>query len=278
MVIKRIPTHSLGPLQEERTPPALRMGMADWIESADGGPHRQESGYLELLGSSSEASLIERDPLGFLNRLCEIYDLDHAVYATVLADDRVIGYTNYPEEWVRYYTENKLHHIDPVISAASSSIIPVNWRKIGCDYSKNEVFRLAREFGIGNLGLSVPVRGPYGDFAVFSVTKNCSEAEWALRCKLIMKDMQSIAFFYHDAIMRQSGMFKLLNKKTLSRREREVLQWYARGKTQDDIATLTGLKSSTVSAYLQSARTKLNALTSAHAAARAIRFGEIIPD
>ncbi len=96
--------------------------MADLIDSTDLGPHRQERGYLDLLGNSSEVNLIERDPLAFLNRLCEIYDLDHAVYATVLADDRVIGYTNYPEEWVRYYTENKLHHVDPVISAASSSI------------------------------------------------------------------------------------------------------------------------------------------------------------
>ena len=78
--------------------------------------------------------------------------------------------------------------------------------------------------------------------------------------------------------MRGHGLFKLLNKKPLFRREAEVLQWYARGKTQNDIAVLTGLRPSTVTAYLQSARTKLDALSTAHAAARAISMGAILPD
>ena len=233
---------------------------------------------LDRLSGTDEVDLITRDPVAFLNRLCEIYGLDHAVYATVLTDNRIVGYTNYPEEWVSYYTQNNLHQIDPVIQAAAASILPVNWRDIGDDYADNEVFRMARKHGIGHLGLSVPVRGPYGDFAVFSVTKDCAASEWTNLCKLIIKDMQVIAFFFHDAIMRQQGMFKLLSKKTLSRREREVLQWYARGKTQSDIAVLTGLSVFTVSAYLQSSRTKLNALTTAHAAARAMRLGEIQPD
>lgn len=231
---------------------------------------------LDRLGP--EADLIERDPLSFLNGLCRIYGLDHAVYATVLADGKVVGYTNYPEEWVRYYTEHELHRIDPVIQAASRSIVPVDWRQMGEGYENSRVFRLAREHGIGPLGLSIPVRGPYGDFAVFSVTKECSAKEWRNLCRLIVKDMQSIAFFFHDAVMRQHGMFKLLGKKKLSRREREVLQWYARGKTQADIGVLTGLSTSTVTAYLQSARTKLNALSTAHAAARAQRLGEILTD
>lgn len=233
---------------------------------------------LDKLGSTSEARLISRDPLAFLNRLCEVYDLDHAVYATILSDGRIVGYTNYPEEWVQLYTKNRFHEIDPVIRAAAASIVPVDWREIGDDYADSEVFRMAREFGISPLGLSIPVRGPYGDFAVFSVTKNCPAREWSLLCKHIIKDMQFVAFYFHDAIMRQQGMFKLLSKKTLSKREREVLQWYARGKTQSDIAVLTGLSVSTVTAYLLSARTKLNALTTAHAAARALRLGEIIPD
>lgn len=251
------------------------MEMGESLESMHDGA---EPLMLDSLGASAEADHLGRNPLGFLNRLCEIYELDHAVYATILADDRIIGYTNYPEEWVDYYTQNDLMKIDPVIQAASRSILPVDWREIGGDYEKSEVFRRAKEFGIGPLGLSVPVRGPYGDFAVFTVTKNCGEAEWKQHCKLIIQDIQSVAFFFHDAIMRQHGMFKLLSKKTLSRREREVLQWYARGKTQADIAVLTGLKVTTVTAYLQSSRTKLSALTTAHAAARAIRLGEILAD
>lgn len=241
---------------------------------------RSEVDTFELaeLGGCAEAEAIAENPLAFLNRLCQVYRLDHAVYATVLTDGRIVGYTNYPEAWVEYYTEHRLHEIDPVIQAAARSIVPVNWREIDGAGPDNEVFRLARAHGISPLGLSIPVRGPYGDFAVFSVTKDCSAQEWSQLCKLIVRDLQSIAFFFHDAIMRQQGMFKLLSKKQLSRREREMLQWYARGKTQSDIATLTGVSHSTVSAYLQSARTKLNALSTAHAAARAISLGAILSD
>lgn len=233
---------------------------------------------LNLLSKSSEAERIAADPIAFLNRLCEVYDLDHAVYATVLHDGRLIGHTNYPEEWVKIYLENEFHKIDPVLIAASKSIVPVDWRDIGQDYKHNRVFQLARTFGISDFGLSVPIRGPYGDFAVFSVTKSCDDAEWNALCKAIISEMHSIAFFFHDAIMRQHGMSKLLSKKKLSPREQEVLQWYARGKTQSDIAVLSGLSVSTVTAYLQSARTKMDALSTAHAATRAMRMGQIQPD
>ena len=237
---------------------------------------RPESLNIERLATAADG--ISQDPLSFIGRVCAVYGLDYAVYATILSNGTIVGYTNYPEDWVRYYTENRLHEIDPVIRAASRSIIPVDWREMEPNYQDSRVFRLARQHGIGALGLSVPVRGPYGDFAVFSVTKDCSAAEWRKLRRSIMRDLQSIAFFFHDAIMRQHGMFKLLNKKALSPREREVLQWYSRGKTQSDIGVLTGLSTSTVTAYLQSARTKLNALTTAHAAARAQRMGEIQTD
>lgn len=250
--------------------------MGEKIAPRDEG--RLDSVELERLGETAEARQISDDPLAFLLRLCEIYGLDFAVYATILSDGRVVGYTNYPEEWVEIYTRESLHEIDPVIRAAASSIVPVDWRTLGGDYAESEVFRRAREYGISPCGLSVPVRGPYGDFAVFSVTKDCGTPEWKALCKAIIRDMQFVAFYFHDAIMRQHGMSKLLSKKTLSRREREVLQWYAHGKTQSDIAVLTGLSVSTVSAYLLSSRTKLNALTTAHAAARAIRLGEIHSD
>ena len=58
------------------------------------------------------------------------------------------------------------------------TIVPVNWRAIGDNYSDSLVFQKAREYGIGSAGLSIPVRGPYGEFAVFSVTKDCSDDKW----------------------------------------------------------------------------------------------------
>lgn len=237
-----------------------------------------ESNAIDVLAFSQEAGAVAADPVSFLNRICKVYGLDYAVYASIMPDGQIIGYTNYPEEWVKYYIEHEFHTIDPVIQTAAKSIVPVNWRAIGQDYKDSVVFRKAREYGIGSAGFSIPVRGPYGEFAVFSVTKDCSDEEWAELTTNSVRDFQSIAVYMHDSVLRGHGLFKLLNRKPLSKREAEVLQWYARGKTQNDIAVLTGLRPSTVTAYLQSARTKLNALSTAHAAARAISMGAILPD
>ncbi len=240
--------------------------------------NKSDKTAIDVLAFSQEAGAVSADPVAFLDRVCELYGLDYAVYASIMPDGQIIGYTNYPEEWVNYYVENEFHNIDPVILTASQSIVPVNWRAIADDYEDSIVFQKAREFGIGSAGFSIPVRGPYGEFAVFSVTKDCSDEEWAEFTTSSIHDFQSIAVYMHDSVLRGHGLFKLLNKKPLSKREAEALQWYARGKTSNDIAVLTGLKPSTVTAYLQSARAKLNALSTAHAAARAISMGAILPD
>jgi len=242
------------------------------------GTNTTDSNAIDVLAFSQEAGAVAADPTAFLNRICDVYGLDFATYASIMPDGQIIGYTNYPEQWVKYYVENSFHTIDPVIQTAARSIVPVNWRAIGGDYADSLVFQKAREHGIGSAGLSIPVRGPYGEFAVFTVTRDCADEEWSELIARFIRDFQSIAVYLHDSVLRGHGLFKLLNKKPLSNREAEVLQWYARGKTQNDIAVLTGLRPSTVTAYLQSARTKLNALSTAHAAARAISMGAILPD
>jgi len=248
------------------------------MQQSVSGTNSVDSSALDVLAFSQEAGAVAGDPVAFLDRICAVYGLDFATYASMLPDGRIIGYTNYPEAWVKYYVEHEFQNIDPVIQTAAKSIVPVNWRTIGDNYRDSVVFQKAREYGIGSAGLSIPVRGPYGEFAVFSVTKDCSDEQWATLTTASIRDFQSIAVYMHDSVMRGHGLFKLLNKKPLSKREAEVLQWYARGKTQDDIAVLTGLRPSTVTAYLQSARTKLNALSTAHAAARAVSLGAILPD
>jgi len=248
------------------------------MQDSASGTNTSDSNAIDVLAFSQEAGAVAADPVAFLNRICHVYGLDYATYASIMPDGQIIGYTNYPEAWVKYYIDHEFHTIDPVIQTAAKSIVPVNWRAIGDNYSDSLVFQKAREYGIGSAGLSIPVRGPYGEFAVFSVTKDCSDDKWGELTTRLMRDFQSIAVYMHDSVLRGHGLFKLLNKKPLSKRETEVLQWYARGKTQNDIAVLTGLRPSTVTAYLQSARTKLNALSTAHAAARAISMGAILPD
>ena len=61
------------------------------------------------------------------------------------------------------------------------------------------------------------------------------------------------------------------NNVSLSGRERECLSWTAEGKTSVEIATILGLSEHTINNYLASACRRLNAVTRAHAVAKAMR-------
>jgi len=63
--------------------------------------------------------------------------------------------------------------------------------------------------------------------------------------------------------------------RSLSPREREVLEWTAAGRRQADIAATLGLSERTVENHLRSARRRLGVTTTAQAIRMAIRNGEI---
>ena len=59
----------------------------------------------------------------------------------------------------------------------------------------------------------------------------------------------------------------------LSKREAEVLQWVADGKTADEISTILGISRRTVEWHIQNIRQKLDVTSTAHAVAIAMKRG-----
>jgi DNA-binding CsgD family transcriptional regulator len=64
-----------------------------------------------------------------------------------------------------------------------------------------------------------------------------------------------------------------VTSSTITRRERECLQWCAEGKTSEDIGAILSLSTHTVNHYLISAINKLDAVNRTHAVAIAFRDG-----
>jgi LuxR family transcriptional regulator, quorum-sensing system regulator BjaR1 len=63
---------------------------------------------------------------------------------------------------------------------------------------------------------------------------------------------------------------------TLSKREHEVLQWAAEGKTEWEIGLILGVSEHTADKFIRSARIKLHAANRTHAVAQAMRLGLIV--
>ncbi len=192
-------------------------------------------------------------------------------------DSSIHGVVNYPDAWKQHYVEQGFQDIDPTLAAAATNTGVVDWQRLKPAEGFQKVFRDAAEFGICSTGLTIPVRGAYGDSGAFSVVRNCSDAEWNRQRPEIIKGLQIHAANFHDRIMRQGRSMFFMRQPNLSAREKEVLQWVAAGKSQPDIGIILSISVRTVEVHLRSAREKLGALTTSQAVARAIGMEIIYP-
>lgn len=213
-----------------------------------------------------------------LDKICQRFEVDHAAYAgTDPVSGTLHGFANYPLAWKSYYEENNLQLIDPTLRHARRSIAPVNWERLADDHNFTRVFADAHEFGISQHGITVPVRGPYGDIGLVSLTRRDTADGWRRHLSQIIGDLQSTAVNLHDITMQSDTLARALRRPQLSGREREILQWIAVGKTQGDVADILSISSRTVEVHLRSAREKLWSMTTAQAVGRAIGYGFISP-
>lgn len=214
----------------------------------------------------------------FLDQICDRFGIDNAAYAgNNPVAGTTNGYANYPTEWKQFYMANSLQHVDPTLKYGARSIAPVDWRRLDRDDDFKTVFNAARDFGITQQGLTIPVRGPFGDTGMLSVTSKCPDHEWEKLISHIIVDLQSVAVHIHDTVMRSDALSQVLRFPTLSQREIEVLQWTAAGKSYQDIGDILGISHRTVEVHLRSGRDKLYAMTTPQAVGRAISLGLIYP-
>ncbi len=214
----------------------------------------------------------------FLDELCQTLEFDFASYATANpVNGDVQGYANYPEDWKLHYTKRGYHHFDPTLYRSVRSIAPVDWNRFDHDDKFRKVFRDANDFGISERGLTVPVRGPFGECGLLSVTRDCSQDEWDKLKKKVMGDLQVSAVHLHDNVMQAGVLTKVMSMPSLSSREVEILQWVAVGKSQQDIGDILSISHRTVEVHLRSGREKLGALTTPQAVGRAIGLNLVMP-
>lgn len=220
----------------------------------------------------------KKDFVGHLRKLCENLGLEFASYASSHPlSGTVYAFTTYPDRWKNHYVEHNLHLLDPTLEKAAKSIAPVDWSRLERSVNFQSVFKQALDFGLPDTGLTIPVRGPFGEIGLFSVSASLPPGDWQKLRTEIIGNLQSSAVYLHDAVMTSEAMMKNLRFPHLSSREKEILQWVAAGKSQQDIGDILSISPRTVEVHLRSAREKLFALTTAQAVGRGISMGIITP-
>ncbi len=220
----------------------------------------------------------QRDYVAHLEKLCDTLDVEHATYfASSPINGKMHGFTTYPDAWKAHYVKEGLQEFDPTLGMAARSVAPVDWRRLPKNSDHERVFRDASDFGLPNQGVTVPIRGMFGEIGLLCVCSSKPDDEWTSLKRHIIGDLMNNAVHLHDTVMNSEPLMKSLRRPHLSAREIEVLQWVAAGKSQQDIGEILSISPRTVEVHLRSTREKLCAISTAQAVGRAISMGFITP-
>ena len=154
-----------------------------------------------------------------------------------------------PERALAFYRRNRLELIDPIPPLVVRTGEPVVWSSV---YSSNEVpeeqaryFRQLTKFGVTD-GITFPTYGrhtrlglvSFGQIEDSSVIENCNLA--------YLHAVAQHAHFRFDQLenARERG-------PKLSRREREILFWIMKDKSNTDIAMILSISPTTVATHIK---------------------------
>ncbi|NVZ88181.1 MULTISPECIES: PA1136 family autoinducer-binding transcriptional regulator [Pseudomonas] len=149
---------------------------------------------------------------------------------------------------------------------------PFFWSKSPSRNSDKMTYRIVR--GVRDLGrvngIQVPIFGRAGLEGAFSFA--AEDIDLSHGVKFSAQAFCSIAFL---ELKRHRGPGTYSEIQSLTKRELEVLQWIALGKSQAHIATIMMISERTVENHLRAARHRLGASSTAHAVAQAMKLGDI---
>lgn len=193
-------------------------------------------------------------------------------------DGRSLGALSYTPEWITHYFDSHYELIDPVLEGAAGAFAPIDWSDLDWSSAPRKRFlQDAGDFGVGNQGLTVPIRGPNGQFALFTVNKACAPSTWAKLMLNYRTDFTLIAHYTHQQALKLTTPPSDAPSRALSAREMDAIRLIADGLSRGKAADRLGISENTFRVYIDSARHKLGALNIPHAIALAAYKGVITP-
>ena len=237
----------------------------------------------EYVEKADEADSLER-LVGLLKAVSGELGFDRFAYCSLRSEQRrnnsdeppVIVH-NFPESWSQRYTEQGYVHHDPVVVYAHEFEKPYLWDSLGTmfalDAVQNRLMREAREAGL-KCGVAVPLHGARARLSLMSF----ASSDTGIDAVGALPTLHMIASKFHTSYLSMSAAANDATAVVLSPRERECLQWTARGKTAWEVGMLMRISENTVKFHLRNAMKKLDSTTSVQAVVKAIRYGLISLD
>lgn len=207
----------------------------------------------------------------------ETLGVEHVVYHLVNRSEEPYAALTYSDDWVQRYLEKDYARVDPVVQGCFQRFHPVDWKRL--DWSG----KAARNFmgeavdaGVGNQGLSVPIRGPVGQFAMFTISTNERDDTWSKFTDEKLPDLLLLSHFMNQKALEIELGQDELQSRQLSPREVDALTLLAGGLSRGQVAEKLKISEHTLRVYIESGRLKLGAQNTTHAVALALSQGFIV--
>lgn len=206
--------------------------------------------------------------------LSDELNVEHVVYHSVSSSGDQYAVTTYEPGWVDHYLGNDYARIDPVVQACLRRFHPVDWKRLNwTGKATREFLHEAVDAGVGNQGFSIPIRGPSGQFALFTVSGREDDAAWAKYTEDYTRALILASHYVNQKALEIERGTDQAEIVSLSPRETDALTMLALGYNRAQAADSLSISEHTLRVYIESARFKLAAMNTTHAVARAMNQG-----
>lgn len=223
--------------------------------------------FEQLQATSTEAALYDI----FERAMAGLGGTGFALASLPEASRMVVSYSRGLNGWCEHFVENGLAANCVVTQRIAVATQPFLWSDAECDAVRPQqeaVFRAAETFGLTD-GLIVPVRTREGFKGNVFVRMAHDLLTPPIRQIVAML---SLAFQSHLMVLQTQPVPA---GKVLSGRERDVLSWFAAGKSAQDVADIMGITAATVMFHYRNIADRYGTLTRTHTVVEAIRRGAI---
>lgn len=184
-----------------------------------------------------------------------------------------VGEFGYPEEWRKTYLRERLYLSDPLARRAVHFTRPHFWSETSSlpelTPDERRYISLVSRENLGE-GIGVPVFGPAGRNGYAALGFGTPERPPGDEVLELQAACQMGHLAYCRLLLRA-----LPREINLSAREKEILRWVARGRTNTQIAEVLQLSRNTVETYIRRCFEKLDVNDRVSAALRGMALGMV---
>lgn len=211
---------------------------------------------------------------GVILSLSRELNVEHVVYHSVSSKGEQYAVATYEPSWIDHYKAQDYARIDPVVQACLGRFHPVDWKRLDWKPKAARAFlHEAIDSGVGNQGYSIPIRGPSGQFALFTVSSRDGDDQWLTYTQEHARSLILASHYINQKALELDLGTDEAEITNLSPRETDALTLLALGYSRAQAANSLSISEHTLRVYIESARFKLAAMNTTHAVARAMNQG-----